>query len=176
MIGTHHPSGITRNGNPWFVASDVCRVLELDNVTAALRVLDADEKGLITDKTPGGEQMVNAISEPGLYKLLARSRKPEEKGVPILHTRCTLARHTLHNEKGVATRMDADKKGVLSMHSLGGDQAFATTKTNLGSMKGAQTASIPGGVQGKGGAVRLRGGAGGEPPGRSPVRPAPRSR
>jgi anti-repressor protein len=67
------------NGDPWFVAVDVCRILELDNVTAALRILDADEKGLTTNKTPGGDQSVNSISEPGLYKLLGRSRRPEAK-------------------------------------------------------------------------------------------------
>lgn len=63
----------------WFNASDVCRALELSNVTMALRVLDDDEKGLRTIETPGGEQEVNCVTEPGLYKLVARSRKPEAK-------------------------------------------------------------------------------------------------
>ena len=51
-------------GELWFVAVDVCRILELDNVTAALRALDADEKGLTNYKTLGGEQSVNAVTEP----------------------------------------------------------------------------------------------------------------
>jgi len=66
-------------GELWFNASDVCRNLELSNVTMALRVLDADEKGLKTVETLGGEQQVNCVSEPGLYKLISRSRKPEAK-------------------------------------------------------------------------------------------------
>lgn len=59
-----------------FVAVDVCRVLRLGNTTAALKALDADEKGLNIVETLGGRQELNTISEPGLYKLIARSRKP----------------------------------------------------------------------------------------------------
>ena len=70
---------VTRDGEPWFVAADVCRVLELDNVSMALRVLDPDEKGGNIVDTLGGRQQVSIISEPGLYKLLSRSRKPEAK-------------------------------------------------------------------------------------------------
>lgn len=60
----------------WFVATDVCRVLRLSNTTAALKVLDRDEKGLTVIETLGGRQELNTISEPGLYKLIGRSRKP----------------------------------------------------------------------------------------------------
>ena len=67
------------DGDPWFVAVDVCRVLELGNVTAALRGLDADEKGLTIVKTLGGAQELNILSEPGLYKLIQGSRKPAAK-------------------------------------------------------------------------------------------------
>lgn len=66
-------------GEPWFVAPDVCRVLEMANVTMALRILDEDEKGLNSIETLGGRQDLNCISEPGLYKLMARSRKPEAR-------------------------------------------------------------------------------------------------
>lgn len=70
---------IDQSGEPWFVASDVCRVLELANITMALRVLDDDERGVNTIEVGGRDQSVNIISEPGLYKLLSRSRKPEAK-------------------------------------------------------------------------------------------------
>lgn len=66
-------------GEPWFVAADVCRVLGLDNTTMALKRLDQDEKGLNSIETPGGSQEVNIISEPGLYSLIAISRKPQAK-------------------------------------------------------------------------------------------------
>jgi len=67
------------NGEPWFVATDICRVLELAKVESALRVLDDDEKGAHTVSTLGGAQELSTVAEPGLYKLLARSRKPEAR-------------------------------------------------------------------------------------------------
>ncbi len=33
------------DGEPWFVAADVCKALDLDNPTQALTRLDEDEKG-----------------------------------------------------------------------------------------------------------------------------------
>ncbi|PYD63537.1 BRO family protein [Gluconacetobacter entanii] len=67
------------NGDLMFPAPEVCRVLDIVNVTNALRGLDEDEKGLRIVKTLGGEQEINCVTEPGLYKLIARSRKPEAK-------------------------------------------------------------------------------------------------
>lgn len=66
------------NGEPWFVARDVCDCLELDLASGA-RGLDDDEKGLHTMQTPGGQQEMSIVSEAGLYSLILRSRKPEAK-------------------------------------------------------------------------------------------------
>lgn len=64
--------------NPWFVAKDVCDVLELSNVGQALARLDDDEKSSITlnDGTPGNPNKA-IVSESGLYALVLASRKPE---------------------------------------------------------------------------------------------------
>lgn len=73
---------IMQGGEPWFVAADVCRALELDQVSNAVRKLDDDEKTLISIKgiTNGaGNPNVTAVSEPGLYSLVLGSRKPEAK-------------------------------------------------------------------------------------------------
>ncbi len=70
---------VIKDGNPWFVAADVCRILEIADVTSALRSLDDDEKGPLIMRTPGGEQTMSAISESGLYALIFKSRKPEAK-------------------------------------------------------------------------------------------------
>ncbi len=64
---------------PEWVAADVCGVLGIKQATRALKHLDSDEKGVTTVHTPGGIQEMLTITEPGLYKLLARSRKPEAK-------------------------------------------------------------------------------------------------
>ena len=61
---------------PRFVVADVCQVLGLENATRAVEGLDPDEKGLSSVHTPGGPQEVLTVTEPGLYDLLARSRKP----------------------------------------------------------------------------------------------------
>lgn len=65
-------------GEPWFVAKDVCDVLELNNVGQALARLDDDEKSSITlnDGTPGNPNRA-IVSESGLYALVLASRKPE---------------------------------------------------------------------------------------------------
>lgn len=65
---------------PWFVALDVCAVLGIRNASDAVRGLDVDEVGTteVIDAT-GRAQQVRTISEPGLYALLARSRRPEAR-------------------------------------------------------------------------------------------------
>ena len=68
-------------GEPWFVAKDVCDILELNNITEALRPLDDDEKTNFrnSEVAQSGGRAPLIISEPGLYKLIMRSRKPEAK-------------------------------------------------------------------------------------------------
>lgn len=65
------------NGEPWFVASDVCRALGIDRTQT--RRLDEDEKGVYSAQTPGGQQEIGIVNEPGLYTLVLGSRKPEAK-------------------------------------------------------------------------------------------------
>ena len=70
---------ILRDGDPWWVAADVASVLEIGRTHDAIRSLDDDEKGAETIRTPGGDQTITVINEPGLYSLVLRSRKPEAK-------------------------------------------------------------------------------------------------
>lgn len=67
------------NGEPWFVAADVCKALELGNPSMTVERLDDDEKGISTIDTLGGKQCMAIINEPGLYSLVITSRKPEAK-------------------------------------------------------------------------------------------------
>ncbi|WP_094555478.1 Bro-N domain-containing protein [Synechococcus sp. 1G10] len=66
-------------GQPWFVAADVCSVLGIGNPRQAMSRLDDDEKGVISTDTPGGEQVMTTVNEPGLYNLVIGSRKPEAR-------------------------------------------------------------------------------------------------
>lgn len=62
------------HGEPWFVATDVARILGYGDATHLTRRLDDDEKGLRSVETPGGRQTVTAITEAGLYAAILGSR------------------------------------------------------------------------------------------------------
>ena len=64
------------SGEPWFVAVDVCKALELSNPTVAVSRLDEDERAKFNLGRQGGGIIVN---EAGLYSLILGSRKPEAK-------------------------------------------------------------------------------------------------
>ncbi|WP_333828287.1 BRO-N domain-containing protein [Pararhodobacter sp.] len=66
---------LMRDGEPWFVVNDVCRVLEIGNPRDAVSRLDDDEKDVGSADTLGGNQKVTIISESGLYALVLTSRK-----------------------------------------------------------------------------------------------------
>jgi anti-repressor protein len=67
---------IEKNNEPWFVAKDVCEVLELTNPTVAIGRLDTDE---VAKFNLGRQGETNLINEYGLYSLILGSRKPEAK-------------------------------------------------------------------------------------------------
>ena len=77
----------TRDGEPWFVLADVCRVLGIANIGSAAGRLDDDEKTNIRQTDVGGIQWVTdaggrapiIISESGLYRIVMRSDKPTAK-------------------------------------------------------------------------------------------------
>ena len=70
---------VVKQYEPWFVASDVAKVLGYRNASDAARLLDDDEKGTHNLRTLGGEQKVIIVNESGLYALVLKSRKPEAK-------------------------------------------------------------------------------------------------
>ena len=76
----HQVRVITRDGEPWFVARDVCDVLAITNAGNVLAALDEDERSSIhiADGTSGNPNRA-IVSEAGLYSLILRSRKPEAK-------------------------------------------------------------------------------------------------
>jgi anti-repressor protein len=75
---------LQKDGEPWFVAKDVCEALEMPTVNGTgqwFRDLDKTEKGSmrIVHGTSGGNPNTTIISESGLYLLVLKSRKPEAK-------------------------------------------------------------------------------------------------
>lgn len=69
------------NGDPWFVAKDVCEALEISNSRDALKALDVDEKNTVAlSYGIRGNPNHSVVSESGFYKLIARSRKAVTPG------------------------------------------------------------------------------------------------
>ncbi|ENT3381315.1 Bro-N domain-containing protein [Salmonella enterica] len=62
------------DGNPWFVAADVCNAIGIKHAASAMRALDGEEKGVHSMHTPGGHQDFTIINESGLYTLILRCR------------------------------------------------------------------------------------------------------
>lgn len=90
---------VVRDGEPWFVAKDICDILDINNHRDAVANLDDDEKtvirlwwngnsttcvnivgstdGIISDIRTASNSNVNIVNESGLYALVFKSRKPE---------------------------------------------------------------------------------------------------
>ena len=71
---------IEKDGEPWFVLSDVCKVLELSSPHKVADRLEDDERNQIpvTDSI-GRNQNTTIINESGLYAVILRSDKPQAK-------------------------------------------------------------------------------------------------
>ena len=68
------------DGEIWFVAKDVCDILEYKNVTQTLDdYLDNDERSIVSIGQVRQNRNMNIINEPGLYKLIFGSSKPQAK-------------------------------------------------------------------------------------------------
>lgn len=70
---------VDSQGAPAFVAKDVCLALGISKYRDAVSTIDDDERGSVLVDTPGGKQQMTTVTEPGFYKLVMRSRKPEAK-------------------------------------------------------------------------------------------------
>lgn len=68
------------NGEAWFIANEVCKLLDIKNTSDAVSSLEEDEKNTIalTEGIPDNPNKT-IISESGLYSLIFKSKKPEAK-------------------------------------------------------------------------------------------------
>jgi prophage antirepressor-like protein len=75
----HDVRVIVQKGIEWFVARDVCDILEITNVTQALETIQSRHKTALCLTYSGSSYKTNALAvdEPGLYKLIFKSRKAE---------------------------------------------------------------------------------------------------
>lgn len=151
---------VTKDGEPWFVAADVCRALGLEQVTNTIRRLDDDEKALISIKgISKGNDQVSIVNEPGLYSLVLGSRKPEAKNFKrwITHEVIPSIRKT-----GSYSIQEPETPAQLRAKAM-----MINAKTRLfnaamkGTAGGARPACRAAGVPGYGGTDRAQHGRGG---------------
>ncbi|WNV82239.1 BRO family protein [Umezawaea sp. Da 62-37] len=110
-FGTLPVRTVLRDGDPWFVANDVCTVLGYRKASDALRHVDPDDVEVITSdrvspgqpegalfRTSGGNlrQTMSLVNEPGLYELILRSSRPEARTFKrwVTHEVLPSIRHT----------------------------------------------------------------------------------
>lgn len=67
------------NKEPWFVAKDICDILEIKNSRQALTRLDEDEKADVILNDGSQNRNMSTVNEYGLYNLILASRKQEAK-------------------------------------------------------------------------------------------------
>ena len=67
------------NNEPYFVAKDICDILEIKNSRDAMTRLDEDEKAGVVLTDGSQNRNMTAVNEYGLYNLILASRKPEAK-------------------------------------------------------------------------------------------------
>ena len=83
-VFTHDSVGLRApiyDGEPWFVAADVAKLLEYRMASDMTRRLDDDEKGTRSVRTPGGYQDMTVISESGFYSAILGSQSTKAKAV-----------------------------------------------------------------------------------------------
>lgn len=106
------------DGAPWWIASDVCAVLDLSNPTEAIRGLDDDEKSTLRISEGGPER--NIINEPGLYSLIIRSNKPQARKFKrwITHDVLPSIRKNGNYEVESASELDLIIKSAQAMKQI----------------------------------------------------------
>lgn len=125
------------DGEPWFVARDVCDCLELADTNKALLGLDHDEKCEHEDYSCSGRRPL-IISEPGLYSLILRSRKPQARTFKrwITHDVLPALRRTGHYSmpapSSAPTAVDADLARLMLDRLTIIEQQLAPLKEKAG--------------------------------------------
>lgn len=70
---SHQVRTVVVDGEPWFVAHDIAKVLGYRSAPDMTRRLEESDKGYAKVRTPGGEQEVSILNESGLYDAIFRS-------------------------------------------------------------------------------------------------------
>ncbi|WLH67234.1 BRO family protein [Pseudomonas sp. FP2309] len=139
---------IEQNGQPWFLASDVCHALTLTNASVACKGLAPDEYSKFNLGQRGLTSAL-VVSESGLYKLIMRSDKPEARAFQDWVTRVVLpairkdGAYVLGEEKVVTGELSEDELVMRAMNIMSRKvDRLTQERDQLASMSAVQAAHI----------------------------------
>ena len=132
---------IMRDGEPWFVAADVCRALEVNNSRDAVARLDGDEKTAVdlTDTSSNGviqKRAMTLVSESGLYSLVLGSRKPEARLFKHWITHEVLPALEKHGVYAINQLLDNPDLLIASLQKLKAERERANHAEELAAAQG----------------------------------------
>jgi hypothetical protein len=152
-FGEYVLNAIRRGKEWWFIAADVCRPLDIHNVSQAVSRLDDDERdtaGIYNSDMPNGFMTIVIVSESGLYELIMTSRKPEAKAFKrwvkreVLPTLRETGTYTvqpqrpktsleLGNVSQAVGRLYDDEKGICTIDTLGAQEVLIVRRSSTAS-------------------------------------------
>lgn len=105
---------VEKDGEPWFVAKDICDALAHSDVSMACSKLSPDEKGTSIVCTPGGKQKMTIINESGLYALIFTSRL--EKAQEFRHWVTSEVLPSIRKTGSYSTKPELNVKALPSVN------------------------------------------------------------
>lgn len=130
---------VMQDNEPWFVAADVCKALDVGNTSAAIARLDDDEHAIISIKgISRGNDSANIVSESGLYSLALGSRKPEAKAFKrwITHEVIpTLRKHGAYMTAQTIDSIIADPSNFMKLVSALNDERMNSQRLTAENQK-----------------------------------------
>ena len=123
-----------RDTNPWFVAKDLCEVLDIQWGGTALAGISAKNKGMGKFPTPGGTQSLSMVSEAGMYRLVMRSTKPDAEKFQDWVTEeilPTIRRHNMYLMPAVAKQVIESPETFLARAVLVANEMIAAMKKKI---------------------------------------------
>lgn len=130
---------IEQDGEPWFVAADVCAILEIGNPTQALTRLDEDETALISNEG----RPINIINESGLYSLVLGSRKPEARAFKKWVTSEVLPSIRQHGGYITGQESETDPAVIIARALRVADSVIAQKDRELAAAQNALAVAAP---------------------------------
>ncbi len=115
---------VTIDGEPWFVAADVCKALAIGNMSQATSNLSSNDVRNQRLSPTGRARPNKIVSESGLYQMIFQSRKPEAKEFTHWVTGTVLPAirkdggYILGEEKVTTGEMDEDELVLKAMEVM----------------------------------------------------------